>query len=290
MVHHLQNEVLSASITEKGAELQSLINKNTGIEYMWGADPAYWAKKSPVLFPVVGGLKDNAYTYGGKSYHLNRHGFAREADFTVTASTPESITFTLTESEETLALYPFRFVFSVRYTIEGNKLGVSYIVKNTDDKKLPFSAGGHPAFKVPVTDDTVFEDYYLAFDKVENAGRWPLSPGGQVETFTTPLLENINTLTLTKALFYQDALVFKGLASTQISIVSHKTSHGLRVSFKGFPYMGIWSYKNANFVCIEPWCGIADSVDATGELTEKEGINIIDTGDVFERTWFVEVF
>ena len=150
-----------------------------------------------------------------------------------------------------------------------------------------FSVGAHPAFRVPIADGTVFEDYQLLFSHVENAGTWPLSAGGQVENFTTPLLDNTNLLPLAKALFYKDALVFKHLASNAISIVSQKTPHGLRVEFNGFPYMGIWNAKDADFVCIEPWCGIADSVTATGQLAEKEGINALNTGEVFERTEFI---
>ncbi len=290
MIHQLNNEILAVAIAEKGAELQSIVNKTTGIEHMWSADPAYWAKHSPVLFPIVGGLKDNQYTYNDKTYSLGRHGFARDMEFAVTEKTDSSITFTLTDSAATLGKYPFHFSFSVKYTLDANKVLVSYIVKNTGSKTLLFSVGGHPAFKVPVAEGTTFDDYKLLFNQVETAGKWPLSPEGQVETHTEALLQNTSTLPLTKELFYQDALVFKHLASTSISIVSDKTPHGLKVEFHDFPYMGIWAAKDANFVCIEPWCGIADSVNTTGELTEKEGINALQTQEVFERTWSVEVF
>jgi len=290
MIHTITNNTLTVSIAEKGAELQSIINNNTGIDYMWNADPAFWSKKSPVLFPIVGGLLDNAYTYEGNTYHLNRHGFAREAPFKVTAKGADNITFTIVDSEETLKNYPFNFSFSVTYTLMGSTVNVTYSVSNKDDKPMWFSVGGHPAFKVPVAEGTSFNDYYLEFSQTETAGRWPLSAGGQVETFTTPVLDNTNTLPLTKELFYQDALVFKHLKSTSISIKSKATAHGLTVTFNGFPYMGIWNFKDANFVCIEPWCGIADSVNTTGVLQEKEGINELAPGDTFERTWSVAVF
>ncbi len=290
MTHQLKNGILTVSIAEKGAELQSIVVDNTGIEYMWGADPAFWAKKSPVLFPIVGGLTNNQYRYGGKKYTLGRHGFARDMDFTVTEQSSAAITFTLGESAETLEKYPFAFKFSVKYVLNGSQLSVSYLVQNTDEKTLLFSVGAHPAFKVPMAEGTVFEDYYLKFSHVEHAGIWPLSPGGQIETFTSPLLDDTDMLPLTKQLFYKDALVFKHLVSNAISIVSNKTPHGLRVVFSGFPFMGIWNSKDANFVCIEPWCGIADSVTADGGLSEKEGINALPEGGLFERTWSVEVF
>jgi len=290
MIYTITNSVLTVSIAAKGAELQSIVNNNTGLEYMWNADPAFWSKKSPVLFPIVGGLKNNQYTYNGQAYSLNRHGFAREAEFTVTAQTGDSITFTLADSEETLKNYPFHFNFSLTYTLQENSVHVTYTVKNTGGEDMLFSTGGHPAFKVPIAPGTSFNDYYLAFSNVENAGRWPLDAGGQVETYTTPLLNNTDILPLTKELFYQDALVFKHLQSTSIAIKSNRTPHGLTVHFKGFPYMGIWNFKDADFVCIEPWCGIADSVNTTGKLQDKEGINTLTPGQTFERTWSVEVY
>jgi galactose mutarotase-like enzyme len=289
-IHQIHNHILAVAVATKGAELQSIINKTTGIEYMWSADPAFWGKKSPVLFPIVGGLKNNQYSYNGNTYTLGRHGFARDMEFTITEHLKDTITFTLVDSEETLKNYPFRFSFSVTYTLQENIVQVTYTVKNTDDKPLLFSVGGHPAFAVPVVAGTSYTDYYLQFSNSETAGRWPLSAGGQIEDHTTPLLANTTKLPLTKELFYEDALVFKHLASDAITLKSDATMHGLTVRFGGFPYMGIWAAKNADFVCIEPWCGIADSVNATGELAEKEGINTLLPQDVFERSWMVELF
>lgn len=290
MTHTITNDAITVSIATKGAELQSIVNNNTGLEYMWNADPAFWAKKSPVLFPIVGGLKNNQYSFNGQTYTLGRHGFAREMEFTVTEQKADRITFTLTDSEETLKNYPFHFSFSLTYTLQQNTIQVTYTVKNTGDSIMWFSVGGHPAFKVPVAPGTHFNDYYLAFSNTENTGRWPLDAGGQIETYTTPVLENTDKLPLTKQLFYQDALVFKHLQSNSIAIKSNNTPHGVTVHFGGFPYMGIWNFKDADFVCIEPWCGIADTVNTTGNLQDKEGINALPAGEIFERTWSVEVY
>lgn len=289
-IYSIHNSYLSVSVASKGAELQSLIHKDFGIEYMWSGDPEFWGKKSPVLFPVVGGLKQNSYKHNGIQYQLGRHGFARDMDFDVTEQTEESITFTLNSSAATEKVYPFPFRFSVKYTLDENKLHVAYIIKNTGEDVMLFSVGGHPAFSVPLVEDSTFEDYYLEFDHTENKGRWPLSPEGQIENFALPCLEGTNTLPLRKQLFYEDALVFKKLASTSIAIKSSKTTHGLKVSFPHFPYMGIWSAKDADFVCIEPWCGIADHIDASGALSEKEGINKLQPEHIFTRTWTVELF
>jgi len=286
----ISNEKLTIAVNPQGAELQSIVRRDTGQEYLWSGDPAFWGKKSPVLFPIVGGLKDNTYRYGGKSYTLGRHGFAREQLFTVTAQGAEHVSLRLSDNKNTLEVYPFHFDFTIQYLLQDDQLQVTYQVKNKDKKIMLFSVGAHPAFKVPLIAGTTYEDYHLYFNKEEKASTWPLSSGGQIETAPVPFLDKTHELPLKKSLFYKDALVFKDLASTAISIRSRSSPHGLTLAFEGFPYMGIWAAKDADFVCIEPWCGIADSVTATGELEEKEGINRLASGKVFERTWTATIF
>lgn len=283
------NDQVHVVVAEKGAELQSIVRKDLQLEYLWSAGPE-WAKKSPVLFPVVGTLKNNTYTYKGKNYTLGRHGFARDHVFTLTEQTAHQLTFTLTHTEETLKVYPFHFTFKVVYTLHGITLTVSYIVENIGKDELFFSVGAHPAFKVPLTDGLSYEDYYLAFNKEENTGLWPLSDGGLIEASPEPFLVKAHKLPLKKQLFYNDALVFKGLESNVIDLKSDKSPHGLSLQYDGFPYMGIWAAKDADFVCIEPWCGIADSVNATGELSGKEGIHHLEAGKHFERAWSVKLY
>lgn len=289
-MYSITNHIISIQVAPKGAELQNIFHEQNKLEYMWSGDPAYWAKKSPVLFPIVGELKNKKYSYDGKEYSLSRHGFARDMEFELTEQSDHSLTFSIANNEDTRKNYPFDFTFSVKYTLQENIVHISYIVKNTSSKELLFSVGGHPAFKVPLMQGTSFEDYHLLFEQTENTGICPLSSDGLIEKTSTPLLANTNKLPLAKQLFAKDALVFKELQSTTISIVSDKTLHGLKVSFEGFPYMGIWSTKGANFVCIEPWCGIADPVDASGKLEEKEGIQKLGPAEVFEKTFSIEVF
>jgi len=286
----LSNERLSITIAEKGAELQSLTRKDLQLEYLWSGDAAFWGKKSPVLFPVVGGLKNNSYTYNGTAYTLGRHGFARDMVFTVAEQTADSIRFLLTDSADTKKVYPFPFHFEVVYTLDDNRLTVTYRVRNTGNEELFFSVGGHPAFRVPLAAGTSYEDYYLQFNREETAGKWPLSPEGLIERSTQPLLDHTQRLPLKKTLFYADALVLKHLASDVVTLKSDATPHGLEFHFKGFPYLGIWAAKDADFVCIEPWCGIADHVDASGQLQEKDGINQLQAGGLFERSWQVVLF
>lgn len=289
-MHTIQNDLLSVTINERGAELDSIFHKENNLEYLWNADPAFWAKKSPVLFPIVGTLKDNSYLHGGKLYHLSRHGFARESTFAVSAVSRGAISFSLTANQQTLESFPFDFTFTITYSVESSRLSVKYEVTNNGHVPMYFSVGGHPAFKVPLVPGTVYTDYYLEFTHQEHAGRWPISSHGLIERESTPLLDHTRRLPLDKKLFYEDALVFKHLNSEGLSIKSDKTSHGLTLDCKGFPYLGIWAAKDADFVCIEPWYGIADSVDSNQQLADKEGINKLEAGLQFTATWGLTIF
>ncbi|MFT3946449.1 MAG: aldose 1-epimerase family protein [Agriterribacter sp.] len=285
----IENENLTIAVNPKGAELTSLYDKTTNTEYMWSGDPAFWGKHSPVLFPIVGTLKEDTYYYEGQAYQLSRHGFAREMPFTVADKTEKSITFSLVSGTETLQKFPFPFRFYISYALQNKSLSVTYYVINGGDKPMYFSVGAHPAFKVPVAEGTAYDDYYLEFEKDENAGRWPISKDGLIEEQPLKLLSG-KKLPLTKSLFYDDALVFKQLKSQAVSLRSDKTGRGFNFQFSGFPFLGIWAAKDADFVCIEPWCGIADSVNTNQDYTQKEGINRLEAGGVFERGWAVEVF
>ena len=283
----IENEFLKIDILEKGAELQSIYNKKIFLEYMWDGDPAFWNKRSPVLFPIIGSLKNNTYYYEGKPYHLGRHGFGRDMDFAVTDQSPSSITFTLVRNDTILEKYPFQFKLDIIYSIVENQLQVTYRVVNKGEinQKLYFSIGGHPAFKLPLLTGTAYSDYYLEFNKVENVGRWPITADGLIGDHPTTVLSNSQQLRLEKALFYTDAIVFKDLKSSKVKLVCDKAGEVFEFDFTGFPYLGIWAAKNADFVCIEPWCGIADSVHSNQQLVDKEGINVLDSTDQFERTW-----
>jgi galactose mutarotase-like enzyme len=289
-MYTIESEKLSVAINSQGAELKSVWHKHHSLEYMWSADPAFWAKTSPVLFPVVGELKDKTFRYKCQMYRLPRHGFAREKTFAVSDQQKNTITFLLESDEDTLADYPFPFSFSIVYVVVGDELSVTYVVENRGEEPMWFSVGGHPAFKLPLAEGTSYEDYKLVFNKPENAGRWPISKDGLLELVPQPLLQNTDTLPLTKELFARDAVVLKHLESDNVKLVSDKTRHGIQFSFDGFPYLGLWAAPGADFVCIEPWCGIADSVNAKGNIEQKEGINKLPVANKFKATWKVRFF
>jgi galactose mutarotase-like enzyme len=286
----IENQSLKVTIEAKGAELTSIHHKDENLDYLWGGDPAIWGKHSPVLFPIVGALKDNAYYYNNVAYHLPRHGFARDRVFAMERQTDDTVVLLLTSDAETMQVFPFEFELRIRYTLFDSSLAVAYHVKNTGPGDMFFSLGAHPAFKLPLNEDVAYSDYYIVFDKVETAPRWPISPEGLIMREPVPLLGDSNRLPLTKELFHKDAIVLKGIDSSILTVKSDKAKNGFRFDFPGFPYLGIWAAKNADFVCIEPWCGIADGVDTDQQLDHKEGINKLQKDEEFTRTWTVSFF
>jgi galactose mutarotase-like enzyme len=286
----IQNDKLKVIIDKKGAELKSVKHLHHQLEYMWSGDPTFWGKTSPVLFPIVGTLKENTYLHEGKAYHLPRHGFAREKVFSVTKKSSQSITFSLSADDITREVYPFEFTFSINYTIEENRLTVTYEVQNDGNAEMYFSVGGHPAFQLPLVQGTEYDDYRLEFEKKETAERWPISKEGLIETSPVQFLQDDNEIQLTKGLFKKDAIVLKHLRSNFVRLASDKTPHGLQFNFQGFPYLGLWAAPNADFICIEPWCGIADSVDTGQNITKKEGIISLPAGEKFIVRWQVRLF
>jgi galactose mutarotase-like enzyme len=290
MITQISNGLITAGIKHKGAELISLFNHAVGLEYMWQADPKFWPKTSPVLFPVVGGLKNNSFLYDNKFYNLPRHGFARDQVFDLTEKEPAKAVFVLTNSTETTLQYPFKFELKIIYSLEQFGLTVMYQVSNPMETELLFSLGAHPAFRVPLVEGTAYDDYYLKFQVYETSDRWPISKDGLIESQSQPFLKDQDRLPLKRELFYQDALVLKDLKSSSIMVRSEKHTHGIDFTFEGFPFFGIWAFKNADFVCLEPWCGIADSVNHDQRLDQKEGIINLGGGETWVRTWSVKCY
>lgn len=289
-MYRIKNDNLSAAITKKGVELASLIDRESEVEYIWQADPAVWGSHAPVLFPIIGGLKDGTYTYEGKTYSLPKHGMVRNnGNLTVTAQTADSITLELRADEQTKKMYPFDFIFRITYRLKGRTLIQEHEVINEGRETMYFSLGGHPAFKVPLRKNEAYADYFLAFEQLESAPSYVVNGDGLIAAETVEVPWEGNKLPLTHALFNNDALVFKTLESRRVELVSKQYGTVLSVHYPAFDYLGIWAKPDGNFVCIEPWLGIADAYDASGKLSEKEGIRSLAGGKSFMASFIIGV-
>lgn len=284
----LENDKIRVSADSMGAELHNIYNKETNLEYLWNGDATFWPRHSPVLFPIVGGLMDDTFIYQGEKYELIKHGFARDTNFEVESSSAHKASFVLRSNEETLKSYPFNFLLRISYELIDNTIQVTYEVENSGSETMYFSIGTHPAFNVPLVEGTSYEDYYLEFEQEEDSNRHNLN--GNILTDQVPYLQKQSKLDLKSSLFYNDAVIFKDLKSSFITIKSNKTPHGLTYNFEGFPYMGIWAATDAPFVCIEPWCGIPDTEMHNQKIEEKEGIIALNAGDVWKKSVSITSF
>lgn len=283
MLTTISNSILSATINHKGAELISLINHKSNREYIWEGNPEYWGKHSPILFPIVGTLKNNAFTYNNKKFELTRHGFARDLNFKIVNKELDKVTFSLEYNEELLEIYPFKFELHLIYTLNNNKLSIEYKVLNLGSETMPFSIGGHPAFALKET----FENYSLVFNINEKLTTYQLENDLLSEKTKLVSLEN-GVLPLTYSLFEKDALIFKSLKSKQIQIIENNIPM-LNFEFKDFPNFGIWTKKNASFICLEPWFGYSDRLDSNGKILEKDGIQFVKQNSSFDCGFSIEI-
>lgn len=275
MIITLKNNKISASIDSLGAELIRLEKNNQN--YIWTVDETYWNKTSPILFPIVGRLKNDSYSINDQTYELPRHGFARNFVFEIENKTENSVVFVLKSNDETLKSYPFEFLLKLEYQLEENSLRMMYSVENKTNAIMPFSIGAHPAFSI----EDSFSNYSLQFNETEEFISYQLENEQFNNLFKKIHSEN-RQINLDYSLFEKDALVFKHLKSDELTLLKNNKII-LSVQFDGFPYLGIWTKPNAPFLCIEPWCGLADNVLHNGLIDEKEGMNFLEPNEVFSR-------
>lgn len=289
MIKTLENDHLKIAVKHHGAELSSLIKKSTGTEYIWQADPTYWGRHAPILFPIVGRLQNDEFLVGTAKYAMKQHGLARNMDFELIKSNKSSLTFELVSSTTTLKNYPYPFRLHLEYVLEKQVLKVVYKVFNPADKPMYFSIGGHPAFNCPLNEGEKRSDYQLVFQYPEIAATQRLDNGirnGKREL----ILNNENTLALTATLFDEDALVFEKLASESVSLQKGDTPI-FTFNFKDFPYVGVWSKnRESPFVCIEPWFGVADHQSHNQQFAQKEGVIQLGGGKIFESIYSVAIY
>jgi galactose mutarotase-like enzyme len=267
---------LTATINPLGAQL-SVLRDAADRDLLWNGDPAVWAGRAPILFPIVGMLAGGHYRSGGQSYALPRHGFARNRRFTVAESGPASVTFRLSADAQTLAVYPFRFELDVNFSIQGASLAVTSWIRNRDSVDMPASLGYHPALVWPLPYGEDRAAHFMEFERDEPAPLRRLDANGLLtpERLATPVRNR--RLTLRDDLFVSDALIFDQLLSRTVTYGS-EVGPRIAVSFPGVPYLGVWSKPGAQFICIEPWQGVTDPQGFNGELKDKPGILLVPPG------------
>lgn len=278
----VSNEYLTATFSELGGELKSL--KCNGQEHIWYGDPAFWTGSAPVLFPICSGLKDDEFIYEGKTYSMQKHGFARKSEFEVENVTDNTVTFLLSSANRPHDNYPFNYEFRITYTLIGKKVNVEYNIKNLTDGDMYFSVGAHEAYFCPEG----IENYEIIFEKAENLDAYQLD-GPLLTDETKSFGQNTNVLPLNNSLFENDCLIFKNLNSRSVNLVNKTTDQKIKADFDGFDYLLVWTVPDAPFICIEPWCGITDNVNTTKDFTKKEGIEKIEKGGFFYRIHSFEV-
>ncbi len=272
----ISNGIISAVLSTTGAELKSVIKDNR--EIIWEGNPDVWSGQAPLLFPICGGVKDDKYTFDGKEYTLEKHGYGRFKEFEVEAKGDNFITFLLRSDAESLEKFPFEYELRLTYTLVDNKIEVKYSVKNTGNSDMYFSIGAHEGYACPEG----IEEYSLVFEKEENL-TCNILDGNLLEYNTYSVGENTRELPLKYDFFAVDALTFLNLKSRQVSLVHRPTGRTISVEFDGFDYMFVWTKPNAKYICIEPWCGVPDFVDTDGDITKKKGIIKLPAQQTAER-------
>ena len=281
----IENEYLKVTVTTKGAQVKSVIRKCDGVEHIWQADPAIWGYHAPILFPYAGKVQDGVLTVNGKAYDGSRqHGFARNLEHNPVFCGDSSVVLELTETEETLALWPYRFRLVSTFTLEGDTLHHTLTVENHDEENMPFGIGYHPAFALPFDGEHTYTDYELRFDSVES----PIcleQVGGLISEKHYYLGKNIQTVDVDEHLFDNDSHCMTGLSSRTLGLYEKNTGRGVVCSIRSFPYVLIWSKPGVpHFVCIEPWNSLPSPVGGGTAWEEKPAAAILAPGSDWSTT------
>lgn len=283
MLYTCNNNQLYIEVDSLGAGLMSLRDLH-GAEYLWQGDPKYWKGRSPILFPIVGALRNGQAVIDGHVYGMPRHGIARISPFCKTESGADSLAFVLEANEDTRKSYPFDFSLKVCFELRDRTLIERFTVVNRDCRAMPFCLGCHPGFNLPLEEGEAFSDYTLRFYRKECCDSPLIDPATDLilEGSRRPVLLDSDTLPLSHELFYQDALVLETLRSRSVTLSSAVSCRGIRMDFDGFNYFGIWQAKDAPFLCLEPWTGTATTDREGDNFAEKRGMTLLPPGETQE--------
>lgn len=290
MLHTIKNDFLSVTVSEQGAQLQSILS-GSGTEYLWQGDPKYWPDRALNLFPYVARLTEGAYFLDGEKHHMGIHGIAPYRRFSTTEHTGDRLVMELVSDAATLAEYPRQFSFRIVYVLREDTLEVTFQVENRDKKTMYFGLGGHPGFNVPVIPGKSFEDYRLRFGEACTPVRIGFSDDCFVTGDDTPFpLEDNTILPLRHSLFDKDAIVLKDMAH-QVVLEASDGTPAVTVTFPGMPYLGLWHWPrtDAPYICIEPWCSLPSRKDRIAVLEEQEDLICLVPGETYRNTWTIRI-
>ena len=291
MLHTIQNSAMRVTIDTLGAQMMS-ITAADGTEYLWSGDAAYWRNRAPNLFPYVGRLTEDSYTFRGRRYEMTRHGFANRIQFTPAVEEETRVILGMADSEETRKIYPFAFEFSVTYELEGNTLHIVYAVENRAKETMYFGLGGHPGFRVPLEAGKRFEDYRLEFARPCRPSRVLTSENYMISGHEAPFpLEGGTLLPLRHDLFDDDAIILRHMDRT-VTLSAPSGGHGVTLSFPQMRYFGIWHtpHSDAPFVCLEPWVSLPSRQDVVEEFSQQGDLIALEAGDTYVNQWDVTIF
>lgn len=270
----IQSKQLTVVISSTGAEIQS-IRDEKGVERMWQGDPAFWASRAPILFPVAGGMKDDCYTWQGETYPMPKHGFVRKAEWQVENAGENQATFLIQQKDPG---FPFEYDLRATFTVEGKQLDVNYTVSSRDERPFCFSIGSHEAYATPGG----IENFEIVFDEEEKLEHFVLD-GNLNNHETVVLAEKTKVLPLKYEYFAVDALVFRKLKSRGVTLRGGKDGRTVRVDYPDHPILMLWTKPGAPYICIEPWCNGPDFTDAPAAIDQKPGFMRLEKGQSISR-------
>lgn len=280
----IKSEKLTVGIDSKGSELMYIKGKD-GTDFLWNGDPEVWSFRAPILFPICGGLKDDTYTYNGKSYTLPKHGFARRSEFSGRQIDDTKAEFVLESNSETLKNFPFKHRLKITFELMGNELKITNSVENLSSDEMYFSIGSHEALYCPEG----IEEYEVRFPGKQTLDSY-LIDGNLLLDETVRILDNEDCLPLQYDYFSVDALVFKDIIFNKAMLVHKNSTKRVSVEFDGAGYFLLWTKPGAKYICLEPWHGIQDSIHSDGEIAHKEGIIKLPKGETFTAVHTISCF
>ncbi len=290
MLHTIENDELICTIESVGAEIRSLKDKATGLEYIWQIDKSIWGSSSPVLFPAIGKIKSDRIVFKGENYGMTRHGIIRHNNtLSFEQLGDEKCSFTLISSKKTLQQYPYQFLFSVVYELNGNRLSMTYHIENRNSVPMHFACGGHTAYACALGDGIKLSDYVIEFPVQFNFIASTLGESGLLSQTKREIPNHEGLLVLSDTLFNKDALIFEDINFDWVRLRKKNLKKGIVVRFKGYSNLALWSKPAADYVCIEPWLGLPDSEDDSIDITQKSSYKSIAPNSKFSITIDTEV-